>query len=64
MTEEKNEGNRRLRRKDFYGQYRVERVGADPRTAYKPASEIITNIDDTVAIDTIIKPVFNFKASK
>ena len=32
--------------------------------AYKPASEIIANIGDTVAIDTIIKPVFNFKASK
>ena len=31
---------------------------------YKPASEIIANIGDTVAIDTIIKPVFNFKASK
>ncbi len=31
---------------------------------YKPASEIIANIGGTVAIDTIIKPVFNFKASK
>ena len=31
---------------------------------YKPASEIIANIGDTVAIDTIIKPVFNFKSSK
>ena len=31
---------------------------------YKPASEIIANIGDTVSIDTIIKPVFNFKASK
>ena len=31
---------------------------------YKPASEIIANIGDTVAIDTIIKPVFNFKAYK
>ena len=31
---------------------------------YKPASEIIANIGDTVAIDTIIRPVFNFKASK
>ena len=30
---------------------------------YKPASEIIANIGDTVNIDTIIRPVFNFKAS-
>ncbi|MBD5253407.1 MAG: RtcB family protein [Barnesiella sp.] len=31
---------------------------------YKPADEIIANIGDTVNIDTIILPVFNFKASK
>lgn len=31
---------------------------------YKPAKEIIANIEDTVWIDTIIRPVFNFKASK
>lgn len=31
--------------------------------AYKPASEIISNIGDTVDIDTIIRPIFNFKAS-
>lgn len=31
---------------------------------YKPAAEIIANIGDTVDIDTIIRPVFNFKASK
>ena len=30
---------------------------------YKPASEIIANISDTVSIDTIIRPLFNFKAS-
>ena len=29
---------------------------------YKPASEIIANIGDTVNIDCIIKPIFNFKA--
>lgn len=29
---------------------------------YKPASEIIANIGDTVTIDTIIRPIFNFKA--
>lgn len=32
--------------------------------AYKPASEIIANIGDTVTIDTILYPIFNFKASK
>lgn len=31
---------------------------------YKPAGEIIANIGDTVAIDTVIRPIFNFKASK
>lgn len=31
---------------------------------YKPAEEIIANIGDTVNIDTIIRPIFNFKASK
>ena len=30
---------------------------------YKPASEIITNIGPTVDIETIIRPIFNFKAS-
>lgn len=30
---------------------------------YKPISEIIANIGDTVTIDTIIRPIFNFKAS-
>lgn len=31
---------------------------------YKPSAEIIANIHDTVAVDTIIRPIFNFKASK
>lgn len=31
---------------------------------YKPAEEIIANIGTTVTIDTIIRPIFNFKASK
>ena len=31
--------------------------------AYKPVEDIINNIDDTVSIQTIIKPVYNFKAS-
>ncbi len=32
--------------------------------AYKPASEIIANIGDSVTIDTIIRPIFNFKATQ
>lgn len=31
---------------------------------YKPADEIIANIGETVTIDTIIRPIFNFKASR
>lgn len=31
---------------------------------YKPSEEIIANIRDTVNIKTIIRPIFNFKASK
>ncbi|MDE5553704.1 MAG: RtcB family protein, partial [Muribaculaceae bacterium] len=30
---------------------------------YKPAEDIIANIGETVTIDTIIRPIFNFKAS-
>ncbi len=32
--------------------------------AYKPMEEIIANIQDTVEINKIIKPVYNFKASE
>jgi tRNA-splicing ligase RtcB (3'-phosphate/5'-hydroxy nucleic acid ligase) len=32
-------------------------------SAYKPIEEIIANIGDTVEIDKIIRPVYNFKAS-
>ena len=32
--------------------------------AYKPMQEIIDNIGDTVTIDKIIKPVYNYKASE
>lgn len=31
---------------------------------YKPAGEIISCIGDTVRIDDVIRPIFNFKASK
>lgn len=32
--------------------------------AYKPIDEIVENIKDTVEIDKIIKPIYNFKASE
>lgn len=32
-------------------------------SAYKPIEEIITNVQDTVEINKIIKPIYNFKAS-
>jgi tRNA-splicing ligase RtcB len=32
--------------------------------AYKPMDEIMRNINDTVTIDKIIKPIYNFKASE
>ena len=32
--------------------------------AYKPMQEIIDCIDDTVEIEKIIKPIYNFKASE
>jgi len=31
--------------------------------AYKPIEEIIDNVQDTVEISKIIKPIYNFKAS-
>ena len=32
--------------------------------AYKPKDEILANIQDTVSVENIIKPVFNFKAAE
>ena len=32
--------------------------------AYKPMDEILRNIGDTVSVEKIIKPVYNFKASE
>ena len=31
---------------------------------YKPMEEILANIKDTVVVDKIIKPIYNFKASE
>jgi hypothetical protein len=32
--------------------------------AYKPMEEIVKHIADTVTIDRIIRPIYNFKASE
>ena len=32
--------------------------------AYKPMEEILENIKDTIDIDIIVKPIYNFKASE
>ena len=32
--------------------------------AYKPMDEIVSHIGDTVTVDKLIKPVYNFKAGE
>lgn len=48
--------------KGIYSESVTERTRDESPMVYKPASEIIANIGDTVTIDTIIRPLFNFKA--
>lgn len=50
--------------KGIYSESVTEFTIDESPMVYKPASEIIANIGDTVTIDTIIRPMFNFKASK
>lgn len=54
-------------KKSMYGIYSEsvvnETIDESPM-AYKPASEIIENIKDTVEVSKIIKPIYNFKATK
>lgn len=47
----------------IYSESIVEGTRDESPMVYKPAAEIIENIADTVSIDCIIRPVFNFKAS-
>lgn len=49
--------------KGIYSESIVEGTRDESPMVYKPAAEIIENIADTVSIDCIIRPVFNFKAS-
>ena len=41
----------------------VDTIDESPM-AYKPMDEILKNIEPTVEIERIIKPVYNFKASE
>lgn len=46
----------------IYSECIVEGTRDESPMVYKPASEIIGNIGETVSIDNIIRPIFNFKA--
>lgn len=64
------EAYRRIEMTDFeasmtgiYSESVNEATRDESPMVYKPAAEIIANIADTVRIDSIIRPIFNFKAS-
>lgn len=48
--------------KDVYSTSVVEETIDEAPFVYKPMQEIIDNIQDTVEIERIIKPIYNFKA--
>ena len=48
--------------KDVYTTSVVDATIDEAPFAYKPMQEIIDNIKDTVEIEKIIKPIYNFKA--
>ena len=47
---------------DIYSTSVVKETIDEAPFAYKPMQEIIDNIQDTVEIEKVIKPVYNFKA--
>ena len=49
--------------KDVYSETVTEYTKDESPMVYKSKREIINNIKDTVDIETVIKPVFNFKAA-
>lgn len=49
---------------EVYSETITEATKDEAPMVYKPKDEIIQNIQDTVTIETIIKPVFNFKAAE
>lgn len=48
--------------KGIYSESVVESTRDESPMVYKSASEIIANIGETVSINNIIRPIFNFKA--
>lgn len=48
--------------KDIYSTSVIEETIDEAPFVYKPMQEIIDNIQDTVEIERIIKPIYNFKA--
>ena len=48
--------------KNIYSTSVAEETIDEAPFAYKPIQEIIDNIQDTVEIEKIIKPIYNFKA--
>ena len=48
--------------KGIYSESVTDSTRDEAPMVYKPAAEIIANIGETVSIDTIIRPIFNFKA--
>ena len=48
--------------KDIYSTSVVEETIDEAPFVYKPMREIIDNIQNTVEIEKIIKPIYNFKA--
>lgn len=49
---------------DIYSETVTEETKDESPMVYKPKDEIIRNIRDTVDIETVIKPVYNFKAAE
>ena len=48
--------------KDVYSSSVCQSTIDESPMAYKSIDEIISNIEDTVTIDKILKPIYNFKA--
>lgn len=48
----------------IYSKTVIENTFDESPMVYKPMEEIVTNIQDTVKIINIIKPVYNYKASE
>ncbi|MDO4158934.1 MAG: RtcB family protein [Prevotellaceae bacterium] len=66
----RSEAYERISMEDFkesmqgiYSESVAESTRDESPMAYKPAEEIIANIADTVKVEKIIRPIFNFKAT-